>query len=291
MSTTFAYRALNTVFRLINFRAKMGKDAGSGRQRNMKPMGKYKSRWRREAFEGRAVWVCAPSGNDTGRVYIHQHGGGYVYGIQAGHYQSCAELADLAGVTVLMPDYPLPNDDTARGIIDWADRHFTSCVECYGLDKLSMGGDSAGGNLTLALLQKRAARNADNPAPIILWSPWVDLRPKDTPPTKADDYEPLISPFALEPAVSAYIGDMGRADPLISPILADFAQLPPLHIVTGAKDILHPEILRLAEDVDKAGKLASMRIEAQYAHWWMFYPTKDRHPTLAYIAGILLGET
>lgn len=284
---TLAYKTLNGVFRLINFRANMGKDAGTGKQRNIKPVGKLKERWRREEFEGRAVWICEPKQSNTDKVYIHQHGGGYVYGIQHGHFQSCAELADLAGVTVLMPDYPLPPQSTAAAVIEWADRHFSSCVECYGLGTLSMGGDSAGGNLTLAILQKRARRGEGNPEPIILWSPWLDLQPRETPPTKEDDYEPIISPFALEPSVAAYVGEMDRADPLISPAVAELEGLPPMHVVTGGRDILNPEIMTFSERLKAANKLASLKVEPHYAHWWMFYPTKDRHPTLRYIADLL----
>ena len=285
--TSLRYRMINGLVRVLRVRNAMARDAGTGRHRNARPSGKQKSRWRKDTFNGRTVWSCKPEIPDTGRVYIHQHGGGYVYGIQHGHFQSCTELSDLAGVTVIMPDYPLPPEATAAEIFVWADSHFTACAERYGLDALSMGGDSAGGHLTLAILQKRLARGDANPERIILMSPWLDMTQRETPPTKADDFEPLISPFSLEPAVKAFIGGMDREDPLISPIKAELNDLPAMDIITGEKDILFKEIEKFATRARAAGKLASYQAEPQYGHWWMFYPTPDRHPTLRHVAELL----
>lgn len=289
MGTSLGYKALQGFFRITRYRNNMIKDAANGEQRNALPKGKQAARWERSEFAGRAVWTCDPKNGATDRVYVHQHGGGYVYGIAAIHYMSLQELADHAGMTVIMPDYPLPPQARAPEIIDWADRQLTSVVAQYGVDNVALGGCSAGGNMTLAILQRRTARGDKNPSKISLWSPWVDLTPADIPPTKADDTEALITPFGLEPAVGAYLGDSGmdRADPVISPLFADLSTMPTLNIVTGQQDILYPSIVEFAEKAKAAGKLGEMVAEPDYGHYWMFYPAKDRHRTLKQIAGTL----
>ena len=288
MSTSLGYKAFQGVLRATRYRNRMPKDAARGHQRNMLPKGQWAKRWRKEAFEGRAVWICDPSGGPTERVYIHLHGGGYVYGIQSLHYMALGELADHAEMTVIMPDYPLPPDAQARDIIGWADRHFACAVDCYWLENVSLGGDSAGANLALAVLQRRASRGEPQPEINILWSPWLDLTgPREF--TKDDDYEALITPFGLEPAVRGYLGDMDRNDPLISPIGADMGMLPPMHIVSGGQDILHDDGVAFADRARAAGKLASLTVEPDYGHYWMFYPVKDRHRTLREIGAMLAG--
>ncbi|MGB6230001.1 MAG: alpha/beta hydrolase [Litorimonas sp.] len=289
MGTTLGYKAVQGLLRLTKYRNNMLKDAPRGEQRNALPKGKQARRWTRAEFEGRAVWMCHPDGGETRQVYVHQHGGGYVYGIQSIHYMALQELCDHAQMTVIMPDYPLPPDARAPDIIDWADRHFASAVDCYGLEKVRLGGCSAGGNLALAILQKRAARGEGQPDPVILWSPWVDLAEADAPPSKADDYEALITPYGLEPAVGAYLGDSGldRNDPIASPVNAELDAFPTLHIVTGEQDILHPDIKIFADCARAAGVLGEYVSEPDYGHYWMFYPVKDRHPTLRQIAGWL----
>jgi acetyl esterase/lipase len=289
MSASFGYKALQALLRLTRFRNKMIVDAKRGEQRNMLPRGKQAKRWERSEFDGRAVWLCHPTSGPSKQVYVHEHGGGYVYGLQSIYYQSLQEVADHAGLTVILPDYPLPPQSHAPDIIDWADRHFASVIHCYGLNNVALGGCSAGGNLALAVLQRRASRGEDNPERVVLWSPWLDLREADAPPTKADDYEALITPFGLEPAVAAYRGESGmdRSDPLISPLLADLTNLPTLNIITGQQDILHPAIVEFAEKAKAAGKLGTYISEPDYGHYWMFYPVKDRHKTLKQIAALL----
>lgn len=289
MATTLRYKLLQGIFRATGYRNNMLKDVVKGEQRNTLPKGKQATRWERSEFEGRAVWTCHPKTGATDRAYVHQHGGGFVYGIAPIHYMSLSEIADHAGMTVIMPDYPLPPQTHAPAIIDWADRHFTAVVDHYGLDNVSLGGCSAGGNMTLALLQRRIKRGDGNPTIITLWSPWVDLTPADSPPTKESDTEALITPFGLEPAVNTYLGDskMDRADPLISPLFADLSDMPTLNIVTGEQDILYPSICEFADKAKAAGKLGQFITEPDYGHYWMFYPVPDRHRTLKQIAGML----
>ena len=289
MGTSLGYKLLQGFFRLTRYRNNMIKDAAKGNQRNALPKGKQAKRWEKAEFDGRAVWMCHPLRGETQRVYVHQHGGGYVYGIQPIHYMSLQELADHAQMTVIMPDYPLPPQAHAPDVMDWADRHFSSVVECYGLDNVSLGGCSAGGNLSLAILQRRAGRGEEQPETVILWSPWLDLTPLDTPATKADDHEALITPFGLEPAVKAYLGEsnLSREHPEISPMGADLTLMPTLHIVAGQQDILWPSISEFAEKLKTADKLGQFIAEPDYGHYWMFYPVKDRHKTLKQIAGLL----
>ena len=205
MSASFAYKALESILRLTKTRNRMLKDAARGEQRNETPKGKLAKRWEPAEFDGRSVWICHPQGGETQRVYVHEHGGGYVYGLMRLHFTSLSELSDYAGMTVILPDYPLPPQARAPEIMDWADRHFSSIVDCYGLENVSLGGCSAGANLALAILQKRVSRGDANPKTVALWSPWLKLTSAETPPNKADDYEAVITPFGLEPAVNAYI--------------------------------------------------------------------------------------
>ena len=289
MSTSFAYKAMQGAMRLLKTRNRMLKDTERGEQRSERPKGKLARRWERSDFDGRAVWTCHPPEGPTKRVYVHQHGGGFVYGLLNLHFMSLSEVAFHAGMTVILPDYPLPPQSHAPEIMDWADWHFSSVVEQFGLENVSLGGCSAGGNLAMAILQKRARRGEGNPETVILWSPWLKLTEAETPPTKADDYEAVITPFGLEPAVKAYLGDSGmdRADPLISPLFADLKALPTLNIVTGAKDILYPSISTFADQAKDADRLGHYVVEPDYGHYWMFYPVKDRRPTLKQISSWL----
>jgi len=151
--TSLRYKFAQAILRATNYRDNMLKDLTRGHARHTRPRKKYASRFARTEFDGQAVWTCAPNSNPTGKVYVHIHGGGFVYGLQAGHYMSLCELADKSGSIVVVPDYPLP-PISAADMGDWSLRQYLSVVEQYGQENVSLGGCSAGANM---------ARSADLP--------------------------------------------------------------------------------------------------------------------------------
>jgi len=83
------------------------------------------------------------------------------------------------------------------------------------------------------------------------------------------------------------VGERDASDPLLSPIFADLKDLSDLHIFTGQKDLLYPQIEAFAQKAKEAGILKTYQTEPEFGHYWMFYPTKDRHRTISETAEIL----
>ena len=67
----------------------------------------------------------------------------------------------------------------------------------------------------------------------------------------------------------------------------ELSDLPPVHVLTGMKDLLFTDIEIFSQRLKDAGKLASYRAEPKYGHYWMFYPVPDRHKTLGDMADLL----
>jgi acetyl esterase len=92
-------------------------------------------------------------------VMLYLHGGGYVLGGLDSHDDVCAELSDRADVAVvgvqyrLAPDHPFPAAlDDAWAVLGYLAQRYNRIV---------IGGDSAGGNLSAAIALK--ARDAGGP--------------------------------------------------------------------------------------------------------------------------------
>ena len=283
--TSIRYKLAQGVLRATNYRDNMLKDLERGNARHMRPAKKYADRFERTEFEGQAVWTCKPKSAPTGKAYVHLHGGGFVYGLQAGHYMSLCEFADKSGAIVILPDYPLP-PATPEQMGDWSLRQYLSAVEQYGQDSISLGGCSAGANLALVVSQLLAAGGHAQPNHIQLWSPWLDLyTQRDLTPK--ENNEALLTTAALVPARENYAKDRDLKDPLISPAFMELTDLPPVHVLAGQKDLLFTDIEIFSTRLKAAGKLASYRAEPKYGHYWMFYPVPDRHKTLEAMAKIL----
>jgi|GEM_PF-1766508 len=286
--TTLKYRAFELLLKISGAGRTIGKGLERGNVPSVNVPSKLRKRWVKSEFQGRDIFTCRPVGKGpnykiSGRVYVHQHGGAYVIGLIDLHFAMFTKLADMSGVTIILPDYPMPPDMGAPGIIDWATAHYEAVIAQYGAESVMLGGDSAGGNLALAISQKTSVKR-----PLVLLSPWVNLDIADLPDENESE-EILLDPVAMKAAASRYAGELGARSPLISPIFADPDNLPEVVIFTGEKDSLFGDITTFAERMKAAGKLRKLATYGEFGHYWMFYPTRDRDSTLIELADILRG--
>jgi len=235
----------------------------------------------------RAVWCRPASGRESDRIVLYLHGGGYVIGSPEGHRELLAHLAVQAEARVLAVDYRLGPENVFPAAQE-------DCIASYrwllaqGNDpsRLAVAGDSAGGALALAVLQQ--ARNAGDPLPAAaaLLCPWVDplARGGSLEENAECDFgtrELLVS------WIDAYMGASDAANPLVSPIHADLAGLPPLLVQWGGAEILRDQVRAFVERARAAGLDVSAHEWPHMFHDWMLF-----HATVPEAAGAThqLGE-
>ncbi len=156
----------------------------------------------------------------------------------------------------LAPEHPFP-----AGLHDCADvLQWMHDTRPGGLDpqRIAVGGESAGGNLTVALcLYAR-----DNKGPAIahqsVYYPFTD-----TSLTSAgwdSDLMPGVNREAGELMVRLYGGD-DPDNPLVNVLGADLHGLPPATVITCGHDVLHTDGVRLVEALRAAG------VETLHTHY------------------------
>ena len=98
-----------------------------------------------------------PEGDGPWPTLVYLHGGGFVVGDLDTHDQTCRRICRDADIAVLSVDYRLaPEDPFPAGLEDaltateWAAAHL---ADLGGDDRLAVGGDSAGGNLSAVVAQ------------------------------------------------------------------------------------------------------------------------------------------
>ncbi len=103
-----------------------------------------------------AEWISQPN-TDSERVLLYLHGGAYVLGSFKSHRDLVARLSGAAGVRGLLIDYRLAPEHVFPAAIDDALTAYRWLL-ANGTkpEHVVLGGDSAGGGLTLALLQTLA---------------------------------------------------------------------------------------------------------------------------------------
>jgi acetyl esterase len=218
------------------------------------------------------------------------HGGGFVLGDRDSHDAVCRMLCAAAGVLVLSveyrlaPEHPWPAaPDDALAAWWWTVDH----AEELGADpdRLAIGGDSAGGNLSAVTAQGAAkGRGGDDdvrPALQLLLYPAVDWT-REYASRAMFGHGFYLEDASMDWCEHHYIGVEGtegaadRADPRISPIKGELSGLPPALIVTAGFDPLRDQGEAYATALRAAGTPAVARRMPDLIHGFANTPGVGR---------------
>jgi acetyl esterase/lipase len=136
---------------------------------------------------------------------------------------------------------------------------------------MAIGGDSAGGGLTVATLV--AVRDAGLPVPAagVCLSPWVDLEGIGESMTTKAAVDPMVQRDGLLKMAAAYLAGQSARTPLASPLYANLSGLPPLLIQVGTAETLLDDSTRLAERARKAGVNVTLEPWEDMIHVWQAF--------------------
>ena len=223
--------------------------------------------------DGVAVEFVRTPGVDDDRVLFYLHGGGYAIGSLDTHRYLLQKLSRSTGATVLGVDYRLAPESPFPAALDDSMTAWKWLLD-RGIDpqRCAIGGDSAGGGLTLATLLRIRDEGGSLPATAVCLSPWTDLE-SAIAATETKNGDPMVTNSALRQMADAYIGDGDASNPLISPILAHLAGLPPLLIQVGTNEHLLEDSTGFAERARAAGVDVTLEEWEDMIHVFQFFPS------------------
>ena len=214
-------------------------------------------------------WSLVP-GSEPSKALLYFHGGGYCSGSITSHRRLVTEAGRAARMRTLAIDYrrapehpyPAAHEDA---ITAW--RFLRK--QGIAANNIAVGGDSAGGNLTLALIERLRAAGEELPACAWLLSPWTDLTMTGATLQTRDAVDPLIHTAYLTELADAYAPPpIDRRDPLISPLFANLAGFPPMLVQVGSAETLLADATRLAEAAGAADVEVRLEIWPHMIHAW-----------------------
>ncbi|MGB8042538.1 MAG: alpha/beta hydrolase, partial [Pseudolabrys sp.] len=187
--------------------------------------------------------------------------------IEAGR---AARMRTLAVAYRLAPEHPYPaaHEDAMTAWRFLRDQEIPA-------RNIVVGGDSAGGNLTITLINRLRSTGEEQPACAWLASPWTDLTMSGASLATKDAVDPLIHKAYLEELASVYApAPVDRKDPLISPLFADLHGFPPTLIQVGSEETLLDDAVRFARAAGSAEVNVTLQIWPHMIHAWPMWNAK-----------------
>jgi len=188
------------------------------------------------------------------KVVLHLHGGAFFAGSARSHRAFGSEIAVRSHAIVHLIDYRLaPEHPYPAALEDGLVAYQALLSRGYQPHQIIIGGDSAGGNLALALCLAIRDRLGHVPSGLYLISPFLDLTLAGSSMTSQHQSDPMLTIEVLQRGRAFYRGDLSLDDARISPLFADLRGLCPMLIQVGTDEILRDDSTQLAARAKEAG--------------------------------------
>jgi epsilon-lactone hydrolase len=195
-----------------------------------------------------ANWVQMARTQPDG-VLLYLHGGAFVAETPRFHGALLARLCGHAGARGLMPGYRLaPEHRYPAALDDCLAAYRWLLAQGHDASRIVVAGDSAGGNLALALLLRARSEGLQLPAGVVALSPVTDLTFSGDSVQRNDGVDDMFSADLMHGLVPMYLSDPAlRTHPHVSPLFGDLTGLPPLLLIVGSTELLLDDSVRVAQ--------------------------------------------
>lgn len=236
------------------------------------------------AYENHAipVRIFTPHDNESNSILLFFHGGGWVTGYIDSYNRVCANLAEMTGHTVVSVDYrsapeyrfPAAPEDcyrVAREIF------LDSSLFHTEISRITLMGDSAGGNLAAAVSLMARDRGEFLPArQILLYPAAYHDHTNKSPYVSAhrSDKKYLLTTKRINDYMALYMADeKDLQNPYFAPLASkDFGNQPRTLIITAEHDPLRDEAEDYGKRLEKAGNTVEIHRIPDALHGFFTMP-------------------
>jgi epsilon-lactone hydrolase len=229
---------------------------------------------RSSSLGGVPAVTLKPLVGEAERTIVYFHGGGYVSGSPPDRYLPlAAAIARAARARVHAVDYRLAPEARFPAAFEDCLAAYRWTVRDGGVDPdaVAVAGDSAGGNLALAVTVAARDENLPLPSCVAVISPFADLTLSGASMELRKLADPYVTRELLQSMADDYLGGADPADPRCSAVFADLHDLPPLLIQVGGDEILFDDAVRIRDAAKAAGVDTTFQEWTHGIHVWPVY--------------------
>ena len=238
------------------------------------------------SLDGVPACLAVPDGQQAGHglMVFSIHGGAYVLrGGSSNLELDAITNAQRFGLPALAIDY--------RQLPDWpqpvplqdVERAWVAAQKRYPQQRWLLSGVSSGGALACSLIQSQQARGGVLPVGLAMVSPLVDLTLSgDSLQThRGIDRDILQMEGLLQGAVSLYLKGADPRRPELSPLFGAFRGFPPALIISGSRDLLMSDAIRLNQALLQAGVPSQLQVFEAMSHLMIWEPIPEQEQAVA----------
>ena len=252
-------------------------------------------------FEGVLGSLVVPRDELRGGVIMYIHGGGFTCGSIKYARGFAAVLAAECGMKTFCVEYRLAPENPYPAALDDVYNAYIALLHGGGGgtpgERIILAGESAGGGLIYSLCLRLRAEGVELPAGIIAISPWCDLTMSGESYGNNKEADPSLTPerllFFANSYVGGYVGDDNprpknvakkdfdieieekKRDPLVSPVFADLAGMPPSLIFAGGDEMLLSDAETMHKKLIDAGCESTLVVRPEMWHAYVLYALKS----------------
>jgi monoterpene epsilon-lactone hydrolase len=173
-------------------------------------------------------------------VILYIHGGGFISFSPRSHKSVGAYLSQYTNGVVVFPNYTKSYKKMFPCAIEECYRTYEHLLnKGYKPENITIAGDSAGGNLALALaIMIRDRLPTQQPECVILYSPWIDLTNSLPSRTKNKENDHMLPTEKFDDVVNFYCKPHELSHPYVCPLNDDLQNLPRMQIHVGDRESL-----------------------------------------------------
>lgn len=195
---------------------------------------------------------------DTHKTAIlYLHGGAFLMpAVPRAHVWMLGRWCRDLDAVGFMVDYRLAPAARFPAALDDCERGYRALLD-LGFDpkRIVIAGESAGGNLTLGVLQRIRKAGLPMPCCAVPISPATEMGRIHAPPSRAVKMarDPILPIGALARVDELYAGEWDASDPELSPLYADLTGFPPMYLLASDNEVLLDDTVLLARRARESG--------------------------------------
>lgn len=210
--------------------------------------------------------LTAQDSANKDKVIYQIHGGGFVIPLNDIYRKTALKYSRAGGgMTVINLDYRIaPKVTHPAALEDTLTVWYWLVSQGYRPQDIIVAGDSAGGNLALAMVMKLRDKGELLPDSLICMSPWIDLLAKGKSYEENVYNDPIFGVskgMSLEKTIEKQLkikelytkGVKDLADPYLSPAYGSYKDFPPMLVQCGSAEMLLSDSETAVQKAREAG--------------------------------------